>query len=75
MDGFDSAIIGTVQRIGQDEIIAYNYDKVIDINMNDGMSYEEAVEYFEFNQASAYMGEGTPCFIHEFTQQERELLL
>jgi hypothetical protein len=27
------------------------------------MTYEEAVEYHEFNQAGAYVGELTPVFI------------
>jgi len=28
-----------------------------------GMTYEEAVEYHEFNQAGSYVGERTPVFI------------
>jgi hypothetical protein len=28
------------------------------------MTYEEAVEYHEFNQLGAYVGERTPVFIH-----------
>ena len=61
-DGFDEAILGVVQRMGI-QAICYDQDKVIDILMEDGMSYEEAVEYFEFNIAGAWVGESTPFFM------------
>jgi len=31
--------------------------------VKDGMTYEEAVEYFEYNQMGAWVGERTPCFL------------
>jgi len=41
----------------------YNQDHCIEILMDrDAMSYEEAVEYFEYNVIGAYMGEKTPMF-------------
>ena len=62
-DGFNDAIMGIVQRCGQDDVVLYDTDTVIEGLMNgDGMSYEEAVEYFEFNILGAWMGEGTPAF-------------
>ena len=42
--------------------VAYDYDKVIEI-LTEDMSYEDAVEYFEFNIIGAWMGETTPLFI------------
>ncbi len=39
--------------------------RVIDILMGDGMTYEEAVEYFEFNIAGAWVGESTPFFLQK----------
>jgi hypothetical protein len=63
MDGFDDCIEGVVERFGQDPILCYNYDKVIEELVSQGMDYEEAVEYFEFNQIGAWVGEKTPCFI------------
>jgi hypothetical protein len=35
---------------------------VIAKNMSHGMTEEEAVEYFQFNQECAYVGEYTPGF-------------
>lgn len=61
-DGFDEAILGVVQRMGI-QAICYDQDKVIEILMEDGMTYEEAVEYFEFNIAGAWVGESTPFFM------------
>jgi hypothetical protein len=63
-DGFDDAILGVVQRMGI-QAICYDQDKVIDILMGDGMTYEEAVEYFEFNVAGAWVGESTPFFLQK----------
>ena len=63
-DGFESCIIGLVQRFGWEPIIAYDYDKCVNLLMQrDGMSYEEAVEFMEFNVTGAWVGEGTPAFI------------
>jgi len=61
-DGFDDAILGMSTRIGDESLIAYDYDKCIEI-LQEEMSYEEAVEYMEFNVVGSYVGEGTPIFI------------
>ena len=62
-DGLDDAIIGVVERIGFDEtIILYDTDKIIKLLEADGMSNEEATEYFQYNILGAYMGKGTPAF-------------
>jgi hypothetical protein len=63
MDGFDSAIIGICIRFGMEPVVAYDYDKVIKILMVDGCTYEEAVEYHEFNQIGAWVGGKTPAFV------------
>ncbi len=63
MDGFDDCILGFCIRAGQEEIFAYDLNKVIAKLQASGMTYAEAFEFFEFNQLGAWMGEGTPCFI------------
>ena len=66
-DGFDEAILGISQRVGMEDVVAYDRDKCISVLMDrDGMSWEDAVEYFEFNVAGAYLGENTPVFISMF---------
>lgn len=64
MDGFDDCIEGIVERFGQIEILCYNKEKVIEKLMKEGeCTYTEALEYYEFNQLGAWVGEGTPCFL------------
>ena len=60
-DGFDDAVIGTIERCGQEAVVLYDKDKVIEILMKD-MPLEDAMEYFEYNILGAYVGEGTPAF-------------
>ena len=67
-DGFDGALVGYIERAGMPSIACYDKDKCIEILAKD-MTYEEAVEYFYFNTAGAYVGENTPCF---FTRIEDE---
>jgi len=59
----EQALVGVVSRFGQSDIACYDYHKVIDIYIQQGMSREEAVEYFEFNTIGSWLGETTPCFI------------
>jgi len=63
MDCYDECIIGVVERAGQSPIVCYDRDKVLQQHMDDGMDYEEALEFFEFNQLGAWVGDATPCFL------------
>lgn len=52
------------ERINLGPVVAYDVDKIIKIMIErDGMSYEEAFEFFEFNILGAWVGEFTPIFI------------
>ena len=62
-DGHDDAIIGIAERYGMQPVAAYNYRLVIEKLMKDGMSLDDAEEFFEFNIIGAWMGEATPVFI------------
>lgn len=61
-DGYDDAIIGVVYQNGEN-IVVYDRSKVLKILEKD-MSPDDAVEYFEFNVAGAYVGPQTPLFVH-----------
>lgn len=63
MDRYEDCVIGVVMRANQSSILCYDIDKVLERHVKDGMSHEEAVEFFEFNQLGAWMEDGTPCFI------------
>ena len=62
-DDLDDAIIGVSRRFGRGPIIAYDVQKCLAIYMKQGMTYEEAVEYFDFNVIGMWVGDGTPEFI------------
>ena len=61
-DGFEGAFLGVVESFGTVPKACYNIDTCIDILTKD-MTYDEAVEYLEFNVTQAYVGEHTPAFI------------
>jgi hypothetical protein len=65
-DDIDDALIGVVTRFGQEPIICYDYYRCLAIYQErDGISYEEAVEHFEFNVIGGYVGPNTPCFLQK----------
>ena len=63
--GFEEAILGITlsNHAVEEAVVAYDYHKCIDILMQDGMTEEEAVEYFDFNVIGTYAGPRTPIFI------------
>jgi len=62
-DGFDDAILGIGQQFNT-YFVVYDRTKVIDTLMaRDGMSEEEAVEWYEVNIVGAWVGTSTPCFV------------
>lgn len=62
-DGFDEAIIGMARQFNQ-TLVVYDEDKCLAILMErDGMTEEEAIEFFEFNVVGAYVGGGTPVYV------------
>mgnify|MGYP001476969819 FL=1 len=68
---FDSAVLGTSQRIGMEDCIVYDVNEVLLILMQD-MSEEDALEHFNYNMAGSYVGETTPIFLWPRTMKEIE---
>ena len=68
---FDSAVLGTRQRIGMEDCIVYDVNEVLLILMQD-MSEEDALEHFDYNIAGSYVGETTPIFLWPKTMKEIE---
>jgi hypothetical protein len=61
-DGLDAALIGVVERACHSPVALYDRDKCIDILAKQGMTHEEAVEFFEYNTLGAWVGDQTPAF-------------
>lgn len=63
-DGFDEALIGFSQRMNEPMLAVYAYEKMVQILMdNDDLSYDDAVEYVDFNVVGAWVGEQTPIIV------------
>ena len=60
---FDGAILGLATWFGGGAAVAYDRAEVIEILMADGMSWEEAEEWFCFNTIGSYVGDHTPIYI------------
>ena len=71
-DGMDEALIGVYRgdiarpNMQESSIAIYSYVKFIEIYIKrDGMSEEEAVEFFDYNVAGGYIGELQPIVIDD----------
>ena len=70
-DGFEDAFIGIAWQFNK-ALACYDRRKCVNILMDrDGMSEDEADEYFEFNVTGAYMGEYTPVFLVAVDREEK----
>jgi hypothetical protein len=55
--------MGVAERCSQPALVLYDAEKCIDILVKrDGMTEEEASEFFFFNTIGAWVGPGTPLF-------------
>jgi hypothetical protein len=63
MPGYDHCIVGVVEQFGRPPIACYDKQKVLLELQRDGMSEEDAEEFWSFNQIGAWVGESTPCFL------------
>ena len=70
---FDAAIVGTTtepddhwSRRTNTKVVIYSRDKCIERMVGAwDMSYEDAVDHFEFNVSGAWVGEQTPTFVDD----------
>ena len=69
-DGFEDAIIGVGSSFGRENVLVYNTGEILRIlAKRDGMTYDEAREFFEFNVLGSYNGEGMPIFVEEYLEE------
>ena len=57
-------MIGRGQQFNTDFYV-YSHSRCIEILMREGMTEEEALEYFDYNVQGAWVGEGTPIFVYD----------
>jgi hypothetical protein len=65
LDDCEDAFIGTTEYKGAPPVAVYDYEKLIDIHMKNGMEYEVAMDFVEYNtmRAIPYMGEHQPIVV------------
>tara|TARA_A100000172_G_scaffold1166_1_gene1032 strand:- start:26018 stop:26287 length:270 start_codon:yes stop_codon:yes gene_type:complete len=66
-DGFDSALVGCT--CGPNIVAVYDINKMIEVLIKEGMSYDDAVEHLDYNVVGSYVGEKTPQYINLVTQE------
>jgi hypothetical protein len=69
-DGYEDALIGICHQFGRPPVACYDLDKCLKIlQERDGMTEEDALEFFDFNTLGCSVGDSTPVFIKLFTCQ------
>jgi len=64
MDGYDDCAIGILERFGMESIVIYDKEKIIEKLMDEGIpTYEEALEFYEYNQLGGWHGDLPPGFL------------
>ena len=61
-DGFDDAVIGYDE---QSMRLIYSVTKCMEILINQGLSFTDAMEHFESNVKDYYIGEKTPIWCND----------
>ena len=71
-DGFEDAILGLAHEWVDVPRVVYSKSKMIDCLTKEGMSFEDAVEYLEYNVWGGYVGKGTPIYSDDLNGNTRE---
>jgi len=66
-DGFDDALVGCTY--GANVVAVYDINKMIEVLICEGMDYDDAVEFLDYNVVGTYMGEKTPLYINFVTEE------
>lgn len=71
-DGYDNAIMGIAELNGTASVV-YDREKVVKIlRSRDGMTREDAEEFFTYNVAGAFLGESSPIFLQRIRPRRRQ---
>lgn len=62
--GFEDCIVGVGERFGGPPVAVLDVEKMLAQLEREGMTREEAIEYFEFNILGAHVGEQNPVYLH-----------
>ena len=63
-DGLENAFLG-IGRQFTHPVAIYSYKKTLKCLKGKGMTMEDAIEYFDYNIAGAFVGDQTPVFLQD----------
>lgn len=66
-DGFEEALVGCTY--GANVVAVYDINKMVEILMEEGSDYDDAVEFLDYNVVGAYLGEKTPLYVNFVTEE------
>ena len=66
LDGFDDCIVGITEEFGANNRILYSVKRMVDKMVSEGMTEEEAMEFYSFNIIGGYFGEQNPIFLVDY---------
>ena len=70
---FDKAILGRGSSLLlAEDVLIYDVDTVLHVLMDEGMSYEDAIEHFDYNIAGSYVGTGTPIWLWPYNGDDND---
>ena len=64
-NGLESALIGYGTQWSRKPVAVYSESKILEALQEQGMDYEEAVEWFDFNIRCLWCGEQTPLILED----------
>ena len=67
--------MGVAYGCGRPDLLVYDTDLILSDLVDQGMSPEEAIDYFSYNIAGAWVGEGTPLFLGRLSEHNRNAIL
>lgn len=62
-DGCDAAIVGVVETCGRPTVVAYDYELLVGVFVEQGMTEDEAGEHVDLNIVGQYVNEHTPVVL------------
>jgi hypothetical protein len=66
LDGFNDCILGRITQAQTEPKILYSIKCILSKLMEDGMSFDEAYDYFEFNIMGLNGKESFPAFLMDY---------
>ena len=71
IDKFDDCVVGITENLDAPDVIVYDYDMMLAKIRGDAKcTMAEAVDYFCYNIAGAYVGERMPIFIKRMSMRK-----